>query len=260
MILDKILKYKREELENFKRRSSLSDLRKKGMDQEPARDFLKSLKNWTKSVRIIAEIKKASPSAGLIRPDFDPIRLAHAYEENGAVAVSVLTDEHFFQGSLSDLTRVKNKIPLPVLRKDFLFSEYQIYEARAAQADALLLIVRILEPSQLKDYMALTNELGMSPLVEVHDEKEFEAAQKVGAALIGINNRDLDSLKIDLGTTEKILSGERDDRLTVLSESGISKREEIEKLLEVGVHGFLIGEALLKEKDPGEKLRELWSL
>ncbi len=261
MILDTILDYKRQELGHLKRKVSLKDVRLKAEDAEPARDFVGALRVGAGlprpyDVRIIAEIKKASPSAGVIRPDFDPIKIAKGYEEGGAACLSVLTDEHFFQGSLNDLERVRRQTGVPVLRKDFTFDEYQIYEARGAGADAALLIVRILEDSQLKDYQSLAQDLGMAALMEVHDLKEMERAGKIGASLIGINNRDLDTLKVDLKTTEALAPLASKDTVLV-SESGISTPDQIHKLRDYGVHAFLIGESLLRAKDPGEKLREL---
>ncbi|MBI2981374.1 MAG: indole-3-glycerol phosphate synthase TrpC [Deltaproteobacteria bacterium] len=281
-MLDKILKYKKEELDHLKRRVRPIDVRKMAEDQRPARNFLSALKvkgeqnhvGFTprgfvpvggpgeKSAlaipRIITEMKKASPSGGLICPKYDPAGIAEIYEENGAAALSVLTDEHFFQGRLSDLTMVKGRVKLPVLRKDFVFDEYQLYEARGAGADAVLLIVRILTGSQLKDYQVLAAEFGMASLVEVHDEKDLGRALEAKAALIGINNRDLDTLKTDLAVTRR-LAPQAAGKALLVSESGIREKGDIEQLNKVGVRTFLIGESLLREKDPGEKLRELWS-
>lgn len=262
MILDKILKYKKEELESLKRRHSLKDVEKEAADQKPARDFMGACRGGSRTARtrIIAEIKKASPSAGVIREDFDPLRLASTYEENGAAALSVLTDEHFFQGSLEHLKKIRKAMGLPLLRKDFVFDEYQIFEARAAGADAVLLIVRILEKAQLKDYQAMAMELGMAALIEVHDEKEMGIALDLNSPLVGINNRDLDTLKVDLETTEKLMNfvgAAPVPAPTFISESGISSRANIERLQKVGVHAFLVGEILLREKNVGYKLKEL---
>ena len=260
-MLDQILRYKREELEHLKRKMRLVDVRKKAEDAGPVRGFLKDCRTGltgpTCQTSIIAEIKKASPSAGVIREKFDPVGLAMEFEEAGAAALSVLTDEHFFQGSLKNLTDIRSKASLPLSRKDFVFDEYQIYEARGAGADAILLIVRILEDSQLKDYSDLAQESGMAALIEIHDEKDLA---RVGSScrLLGINNRDLDSLKTDLATTEKLVP-KIPKETVVISESGISERRDIERLKKSGVHAFLVGEALLKEKEPGKKLRELLS-
>ena len=252
-MLDQILKYKREELEHLKRKVRLADVRKKAEDAEGARGFLE---RETKRIQIVAEIKKVSPSAGVIVEKYDPVGIALQYEENGATALSVLTGEHFFQGKLSDLTEVQAKVRLPVLRKDFTFDEYQIFEARGAGADAVLLIARILTDSQLKDYRQLAGELGMAGLVEIHDEKELDRAVRSSANLIGINNRDLDTLKTDLAVTERLVP-KVPEGVAIVSESGISSRRDIERLQKTGVNCFLVGESLLREKDPGGKLREL---
>jgi indole-3-glycerol phosphate synthase len=254
MYLDKIVSYKKGELEHRKRRVSLKDVRRKAADTEPTRRFLDAVA--APGIRIIAEIKKASPSAGVIRSDFDPVKIAQIYEENGAAALSILTDEHFFQGSLDQLEKIRASVKIPLLRKDFTFDEYQIYEARAAGADAVLLIVRILQGAQMKDYIALVSELGMAALAEVHDEEEMKRAKEIRARLIGINNRDLDTFKVDLETTVK-LAKEAPREAVLVSESGISTRDHIKRLKDCGVHAFLIGESLLREKDPGEKLTEL---
>lgn len=250
MHLSKIIDYKRQELEHRRRRAPLKDLRLQAADAEPARDFLGALKF---PPAIIAEIKKASPSAGVIRPDFDPVRIARAYEDNGAACLSVLTDEHFFQGGLEDLSRVRKEVTLPVLRKDFTLDEYHIYEARAAGADAILLIVRILSLGQLRDYAALAEELGMSALVEVHNDEEMARARQIAARLIGINNRDLDTFQVDLETGVRLSKLAPPESLLV-SESGLLRRADLEKLQGSGIHAFLIGEALLRAPDPGKKL------
>lgn len=271
MWLERILKYKREELGHLKRRVTLADLRRKAADAEPARDSLAAVTPagglsepfenpptgpTEVSLKIIAEIKKASPSAGVILPKYDPVGIAMQFEENGAAALSLLTDRHFFQGDLSHLSAVKERVTLPVLRKDFVFDEYQIYEARAAGADAVLLIVRILDDFQLKDYQQMTQEIGMAALVEVHDAKEADRTLAAGAKLVGINNRDLDTLRVDLATTEQ-LSPKIPQEIVTVSESGISSRPDIDRLERTGVHCFLVGEALLRGGRYGERLREL---
>lgn len=257
MLLDKIIDYKKQELESLKRRISLSDQKKKAADREPARDFLASLN--VPGMRVIAEIKKASPSAGLICADFDPVRIGCLYEEGGAACLSVLTDEHFFQGHLNFIESIKSSVSLPVLRKDFTLHEYQLYEARAAQADAVLLIVRILEDAQLRDYLSLAAELGMTALVEVHNADELERAAQVGAGLVGINNRDLDTLKIDLETSIELaeLANNILSEALLVSESGISQPSQIKKLQSHGIRSFLIGESLMKSSNPAEALRLL---
>src|SRR3989338_4691948 len=218
MVLKEIIDYKRQELEHLRRRVSLKDVRRKAADAEASRGFLEALK--APGIQIIAEVKKASPSAGVIRSDFDPLKIARIYEDSGAVCLSVLTDEKFFQGSLASLEKISGAVALPLLRKDFTLDEYHLYEARAHGADAVLLIARILEDSRLKDYTALARDLGMSALVEVHEEKELDRAKKVGADLVGINNRNLNTLKVDIETSVR-LSKEVPIGAILVSESGI---------------------------------------
>ncbi len=256
MYLDKITKYKQEELDHIRRRVSQKDVEFKARDAEPPRPFFQAVINPKVPIRVIAEVKKASPSAGVIRPDFDPVQIAHEYEEHGAVALSVLTDEHFFQGHLENMQKIKTYVRLPVLRKDFTLHQYHLYEARGAGADAVLLIARILEPSQIKDYLALAAELGMTALVEVHEAKELEKLPEGRVPLLGINNRNLDTFKTDLTTTE-LLARLAPPGVPLVTESGIHTRADIEKLLKVPVQAFLIGESLLKKKLPGEALKML---
>lgn len=252
MYLSKIVDYKRQELEHQKRKVSLKDVRLKAQDAAPARDFLGSLR--APGARIIAEVKKASPSAGVIRLDFKPVDIARSYEDGGAACLSILTDEHFFQGSLKYLQDARVRVKIPCLRKDFTLDEYHIHEARAHDADAVLLIVRILDDVQLKDYRALSEEFGMAALVEVHDAAEMERAKKAGATLIGINNRNLDTFKTDLKTSVT-LAKNRTSGTVFVSESGISKPEDIRELRRAGIEAFLIGEAFMREEDPGACLR-----
>ena len=254
MYLDKIVDYKRQELEHVRRKASLKDVRVMAEDAEPARGFDASLQK--NGIRIIAEIKKASPSAGVIRPDFEPVGIAASYQDNGAACLSVLTDEHFFQGSLNYLQDVRKRVAIPLLRKDFTLDAYHVYEARAHGADAVLLIVRILEDDRIKDYMALAGELGMATLVEVHDAKELERAAKAKAKLIGVNNRNLDTFKVDLETTVRLAKVAPEDAVLV-GESGISTADHIRKLKDGGVRAFLIGESFMRVGDPGLKLKEL---
>ncbi|MFQ5900463.1 MAG: indole-3-glycerol phosphate synthase TrpC [Thermodesulfobacteriota bacterium] len=260
MILDEIIEYKKEELEETRRRCNINEMRRRVRDLPPPRDFHSIFSSKSepagKKTRIIAEVKKASPSNGLLCPGFEPIRIGMAYVENGASALSVLTEKRFFQGNITFLTELKKRFHLPVLRKDFIIEEYQIYESLAAGADAILLIVRILEKKQLKEFISLTHELNMTPLVEVHTKDELEIALSCNARFIGINNRDLDTFKVDLNTTVSLLPFVPEDRL-VISESGISSREDILLLEAKGVKGFLVGEALIRERDMGTKLRGL---
>ena len=262
MVLKKIVERKKLELEAAKRKVSLKDVRLKVEDAEPARDFLASLNmgqgTQKPPVRVIAEIKKASPSAGLIRKDFNPDQIAHWYEDGGAACISVLTDEHFFQGHLSYIEIVKKAVKLPVLRKDFTIDEYQIFEARAAGADAVLLIVRILEDAQLKDYTDIAKELGLSVLTEVHDEAEKERALKSGVHILGVNNRNLDTLVIDLKTCIQ-LSKELPQDLCFVAESGVSTHEDLVGLYQHGISRFLIGESLMKQNNPKDYLKNMIS-
>lgn len=261
--LDKICEYKRGELEDAQRRHPLEDVRSRAQDTEPARDFYAALlAHDDEAVAIIAEVKKASPSRGVLVEDFDPVRIAHMYDENGARALSVLTDEHFFQGQLAFLKQIKQHVKRPLLRKDFTLSEYHVYEARAAEADAVLLIARILEPSQLCDYRDLVQELGMSVIIEVHDKDELDKVlagqteSHFASSLIGINNRNLSSFETDLAVSEE-LAAHLSMNIPLVAESGIHSRADIERLKKTGIQTFLIGESLLVATDPGSKLREL---
>ncbi|MCP3677019.1 MAG: indole-3-glycerol phosphate synthase TrpC, partial [Deltaproteobacteria bacterium] len=223
------------------------------------RDFIKGFSE--DGVNIIAEIKKASPSAGIIREAFDPVELACEYEQNGARAISVLTDERYFQGELGYIEAIKSEVALPLLRKDFLLEEFDIYESRAAGADCVLLIARILEGENLKSMLESAHALGMEALIEVHNEEELERVLSLGANLIGINNRDLDTLEVDIATTLRLMERVANEGISwdrvIISESGISSFREIEPLREAGVSGFLVGEAILREENVGGKLREL---
>lgn len=254
--LDKIVDYKKQELESLRRRVSLKDVQNIAADAKPAQNFLENFEK--EGFNIIAEIKKASPSFGVIRPDFKPLDIAQIYEENGAKALSVLTDEHFFQGSLEILQKVRSSVSLPCLRKDFTLDEYHVFEARGAGADAILLIAAILEPSQIKDYQALAVDLGMSVLVEIHNLEEWERVGALFAApsIVGVNNRDLKSFKVDL-TVSHDLAQVIPAGVKKISESGIKTHDDLVSLQKFGFDGFLIGETLMREKDIGKKLREL---
>lgn len=259
MILDEILKNKIEEVENLKVYKDIDYLKDKiKQDFRKPRDFEEALRHREGPgyIRIIAEIKKASPSKGVLRQVFMPFDIARMYQLNGAAAVSVLTEEKYFQGRLDYLTSIKHNIKIPVLRKDFIFDEYQIFESRAYSADALLLIVSILTREKLKELIDLTHSLEMQALVEVHNEKEVETALEAGARIIGVNNRDLKTFETDLNTTRRLAPYVPDDKILV-SESGINTHEDIMSLRQEGVDAFLIGEALIKEEDIGQKLKEL---
>ncbi|MFW6080501.1 MAG: indole-3-glycerol phosphate synthase TrpC, partial [Desulfosalsimonas sp.] len=207
-------------------------------------------------VHVIAEIKRASPSKGDIRRDLDPALLAAAYEQGGASALSVLTDNAFFKGSLDDMVAAKNSSNLPVLRKDFIISEYQVYEAAARGADAVLLIVRILSGHQLSDLMALCAELSLDALVEVHTQDDLETAIQSGAGLIGINNRNLASFETDLSTATGMAASLGPEQIAVAA-SGISSRKDIEKILAAGISRFLVGESLVRSNRPEALLKKL---
>lgn len=232
--------------------------------RQDQRNFLDALRNPKRgTIALIAEVKKASPSAGVIRPDFDPIAIAKAYEAAGVTCLSVLTDQKFFQGSLEYLRGIRQAVKLPLLRKDFIIDERQILEAAEAGADAILLILAILNDKQLSHFHSLATEAGLAALVEVHDEAELDRAMAAGASLIGVNNRDLKSFKVDLATTERIamrietsLSGQRPKPILV-AESGIHSRADIERLLKSGARAILVGESLMREADIGAKVREL---
>lgn len=260
MILDKILQSKIVEVKSRKAAQPMDELMRRTKDMPHALDFAGALKqNAIGLPAVIAEVKKASPSKGLIRSDFDPASIALAYESAGASAVSVLTDSEFFQGSLDYLSLVKKTISLPVLRKDFVIDEYQLWEARAAGADAVLLIVAALEKSMLRNLMAVAGGIGLQCLVEVHDEFEMDVAMSVGARIIGINNRNLQTFEVSLDTTSRLLRNAKNVKqdAQIVSESGIFTREDMQKLGHMGVDAVLIGEALMREHDIAAKLREL---
>ncbi len=259
MILDDIVADKRLELAATKRRLPLAQVRRAAAEQPPARDFAAALRG--DGVRLIAEVKKASPSRGLIAPDFEPVAVARRYAENGAAAISVLTESRHFQGSLDNLLTIGRELGdqrPPLLRKDFIFDPYQVPESRAAGADAILLIVAILAPGRLAELIDLAHGLGMECLVEVHDEAEVKTALDSPARVIGINNRDLRTFKVDLSTTGRLRPPIPADRL-VVSESGIKSRADMEQLRAWGVNAALVGETLMTAADVGATMRELLS-
>lgn len=254
-MLEEIVRYKKKEVEDRCSGYPLKELRSKIKDLPWTLGFKNTLSIAPTKLKLIAEIKKASPSKGVLKADLDPRALALTYEDNGASAISVLTDEHFFQGGLDNLTRIKEKVQLPLLEKDFILNEYQIYEARVFGADAILLIAAILEKSQLADYKALAGELGMDALMEVHNEKEIEKVSDF-AEIVGINNRDLATFKTDIETTFKLIKYIPKGKILV-SESGIESRKEVLELQSAGVNAILVGEALIKSDNPADKIREL---
>jgi indole-3-glycerol phosphate synthase len=255
MILDDIIANKKMELAETKRRAPFPDIKSKASGAEPTRGFGKAL-SGTDDIRLIAEVKKSSPSKGVIREDFDPATIARSYEESGASCLSVLTEKKFFQGELEYLGRIRKVVNLPLLRKDFIIDEYQIHEARAAGADAILLIAACLEQQQIQDYLGTAQGLGLDVLVESHTYKELEKSLYAGAMLLGINNRDLATFSVSLQTTLDLVKDIPDDR-TVVSESGIKTREEVIRLRQAGVDAILVGESLMREKDIGKKVKEL---
>src|SRR5450631_1433686 len=257
-ILKKIIDRKRGELKACKAAKPLADVRSRAADMPPTRGFEAALRHCAANgeTAIIAEVKKGSPSRGVIRADFDPLEIARTYQANGATCLSVLTDEHFFLGRLEYLTLIREVVSLPLLRKDFIFDDYQIHEARAAGADAILLIAAMLELSQLLDLCALARELSLDVLLEVHDETEMETALRTDCTLIGVNNRNLRTFETDLATTGRLAGMIPPERMLV-AESGITTRADIQRLTADGAAAFLIGESMMREADIGAKLREL---
>ena len=257
MILDEIVANKRIEIETLKRTLPLAEIKYLVQKQPPPKDFAMALKG--DDIRLIAEVKKASPSRGLICADFDALKIAAIYAANGVSAISVLTESKYFQGSLNDLhniARVLGKNRPPLLRKDFIFDPYQVYEARGFGADAILLIVATLTSGQLNELLTLSHALGMKCLVEVHNEKELNTALDSQAGIIGINNRDLKTFGVDITVTKLLCKRVPQDKI-VVSESGIKTRADIEKLREWGIHAVLIGEALVTAPDIAARIREL---
>jgi indole-3-glycerol phosphate synthase len=256
MILDEILEHKKEVVEERKSQLPITELVARAQDTEAPRNFRAAIARDNGGIRLIAEMKKSSPSAGVIREDFWPEELAPACEEAGAAAISVLTEEKFFQGKLDYLGVVKACVQLPIVRKDFIVDEYQVFESRAAGADAVLLIVRALEAPDLKRLLELSGELGMPALVEVHSEHEAGMALEAGADIIGINNRDLETFDTDLEITIRLHELVGEDKI-VVSESGISDRRDVKLLERVGVDAVLVGETIMKSRNVAAKVKEL---
>ena len=251
MILDTIVARKKLEVALLKKEGA----GRPELPVDPPRGFMQAL-TQSPEIAVIAEAKKASPSKGVISPDFNPAAIASSYEKGGAEAVSVLTDETFFQGSLDYIPLVRQKIKLPVIRKDFIIHELQIEEACNYGADAILLIAAILEQEQIRDYLQMSRELDIDALVEVHDEKELEKSLTAGSSLIGINNRDLRDFTVDLGTTIR-LRQEIPDSIPVVSESGIRNHEDMKMLEDHGITAALIGETLMRSHDREAALKQL---
>lgn len=258
-ILDKILATKREEVATRKGLVSLEQLQKQAEAQPEPRDFVGCIhkKVMANKPAVIAEIKKASPSKGVIREDFNPAEIAKSYEKGGAACLSVLTDEQYFQGSTEYLKQARVACKLPVLRKDFIIDPYQVFEARAMGADCILLIVAALELKQMQALELLANELGMAVLVEVHDAKELELALQLDTPLIGINNRNLRTFEVTLQTTLDLLKVLPEDRF-VVTESGIFTPEDVKLMRDNDVQAFLVGEAFMRQPDPGAELARVF--
>jgi indole-3-glycerol phosphate synthase len=255
MFLKKMTALKKEEIHERKTLSSWGEMKKKIADLPPPRDLTESLTQKA-PMALIAEIKRASPSAGVIRGAIDLPGLAGKYQAGGASAISVLTETHFFQGDLGHLAQVKKTVALPILQKDFIIDPFQIYEGRIAGADAVLLIAAMITQDQLREFTQLTLELGMVPLVEVHDEEDLEKLAGLSLPLIGINNRDLQTLQVNLEVTCRLIK-KIPQGTTVISESGIKNRQDVKRLQEAGARGVLVGELLMRSADPAAKIREL---
>jgi indole-3-glycerol phosphate synthase len=262
--LNSIIEFKEKEVEILRLEKPLDEVRAQAESQDRSRNFFGAVVNGhtNNSTCVIAEVKRKSPSAGLIRDDFNPIDIAKCYEKHGASAISCLTDKEFFGGCLEYIHQIRGAISLPVLRKDFIINDYQVWESRAAGADAILLIAEALSEGQLVDYMILAHELGMTTLVETHDMGNLLKVQQyvgfphAGYCLLGINNRNLATMETDISHTIRMVDVV-DDLSIVVSESGISEPEDLDKLRAHGVHIALVGESLMKQPNPGEALSKL---
>ncbi|MBI4620566.1 MAG: indole-3-glycerol phosphate synthase TrpC [Desulfobacterales bacterium] len=256
--LHEIISHKKKVLIEGKKRCAIDELRDQIDNSPPIRDIKSAITSPSTPIKIIAEVKKASPSKGIIREDFDPVEIAKICEANGASAISVLTEEKFFHGSPDYLKKIREVTAIPLLCKDFIFDEYQIYQARVFGADAFLLIAAILDNCELNVLLKTGRGLGMQALVEVHNLEELKMVLQTEAEIIGINNRDLKTFKTDISTTERLIKEIPQDKI-VVSESGINTAEDISRLRECGAHAFLIGESLMRERDIAKKLTELLS-
>ena len=255
MILPKIIEEKKREVDRAQKRISLSAMKKKAESLYIRSMFKKNISRKG-HINLIAEIKKSSPSKGVIRPSFEPIKIALTYQAAGASALSVLTDERFFDGKLEYLHLVKERVTIPVLRKEFIIDEYQVYESAVNGADAILLIAHILTQEELNRYFSIAKELGMDILVEVHNEEELDKALASPASIIGINNRDLTSFNMDIATTQKLIRLIPENKV-IVAESGIKSYEQVMFLKSLGVNAVLIGEIFMRTKNIGEKVRQL---
>ena len=255
-MLAKIVNDKKEGLKQVKRNMPVSNLKERIIQREEPLDFKSAITGG--QVRLIAEVKQASPSRGVLVSNFDPVALAGTYADSGAAAISVLTESNYFKGSPDHLAAIRREVKIPLLRKDFIFEPYQVYESRAYGADAILLIVAILNQAQLEELLMLSHTLGMDSLIEVHDEDELERALSIDAKIIGINNRDLKTFRIDINTTGRLRPLIPPGR-SVVSESGISSREDMAKLRGWGVNVVLVGETLITAGGIPAKMSELFS-
>ena len=256
--LDKILSTKVLEVDQQKSLLNLDDIKLRIDDASPSKGFINSIQERNKKglVSVIAEIKKASPSKGIIREDFSPLEIAKQYETNGATCLSILTDEKYFQGSLDYLKQVRTQVEIPLLRKDFIVDEYQIYQSKLYGADCILLIVSALTDNQLIEYKGIAEELSLDVLVEVHNQQELERILTMNFSLIGINNRNLSTFEVSLETTRDLSS--QSGEATLVSESGIRNKKDIEEILSYGVLNFLVGESFMRAEDPGNELKKLF--
>jgi len=257
MIIDKIIEKKKEEINERKKRINLREIEEIISTTPIPRNFIKIFKD--QSLALIAEIKYASPSAGIINRKLDNATIASQYEEGGASAISVLTERNFFKGDLSFIKEVKQKVSLPVLQKDFVVDLFQIYEGRASGADAILIIASILDYESIKDFVELSIDLKLTPFVEIHSEEDLEKVLKIDPPLIGINNRDLKTFKIDLNTTPRLIKL-IPPQIKVVSESGIKTKSDVRLLKVAGVNGILVGEALMRSSNPSSIIKNFMNL
>jgi indole-3-glycerol phosphate synthase len=258
MILDEIVRYKKVFVEHKRKKMPLEKIRENAEKAAPPLDFHQALSKDIPAIHIIAEVKKASPSRGVIREDFEPVKIARRYEECGASAISVLTDEKYFQGSLEYLSAIRKAVEIPLLCKEFIIDEYQIYEARSAGADAILLIAAILEDNQMAQFYSLSSDLNMSVLVEVHTEDELKRTLCIHPRIIGINNRNLKDFTVDIRQTIRLCKMIPDEIL-VVSESGIHSASDLALLKSHRIRAVLVGESLMRSDDPGTALKNLVS-
>jgi indole-3-glycerol phosphate synthase len=254
-LLNKIVDKKKKKLDSLKTKVPLREIKSRASDVEWPRNFRNALRRDSGPIRLVAEIKKASPIKGVIRQDFNPVTIASIYERKKVDAISVITEEDYFQGKLEYLLDVKKITDRPLLRKDFIFDEYQIYESKAKGADAILLIASMLDENQSMEFLHLAKEIGLSVVFEVHDFKELEMVLRINAEVIGINNRDLKTLSINLDTTFKLKKEIPFDKI-VVSESGIKTREDVRRLENAGIDSILIGTAFMEAEDIGKKIDE----